>query len=322
MVASAGWFLKGRRGAHARRLAPVTLAALRDADIEWSDLSAIAVASGPGLAPGLLSGIAFARAAALARGLPCYGINHLEAHALSPRMSSDAEFPYLLLLISGGHTEILAVEDADSARRLAATRDDALGEAFDKAARMLGLPFPGGARLERLARGGDPTALTLPRPMAGSSDGDFSFSGLKTAFRRRTASAGALSRSARADFAASFQRAVAECVRDRLRLAARRAKRLYGGRIRHMAAAGGAAANAELRRAVAETAREENLEPIEVPLELCADNGAMIAWAAAERLARGRPPSDDALIARPRWRLESRRGAAANSMRLDSRLAS
>jgi len=281
--------------AHAERLAPMIEAVLADAGKTLSDCDAIAATAGPGLIGGVMVGLVSAKALAMASGKPLLAINHLEGHALSPRLADpELEFPYLLLLVSGGHCQILSVEGVGHYRRLATTIDDALGEAYDKTAKILGLGFPGGPAVERLAREGDPQAVPLPRPLLGSKEPHFSFAGLKSAVLRAHESGEHKS----ADIAASFQQAAIDCLIDRLDHALERIDP-----IPKLVVAGGVAANKAVRGALEAFAAKHELGFTAPPLALCTDNAAMIAWAGCERLPLGRfDPLD--VAARPRWPLD------------------
>jgi N6-L-threonylcarbamoyladenine synthase len=242
----------------------------------------------------------------MASGVPLIAINHLEGHALSPRLADPAlEFPYALLLVSGGHCQILRVEGVGQYRRLATTIDDALGEAFDKTAKLLGLGYPGGPAVELLALEGDPKAVPLPRPLVGSGEPHFSFAGLKSAVMRAKDSG----KHTDADIAASFQQAAIDCVLDRLRVSLD-----AGDKMPALVVAGGVAANAAIRGALEGFAAERDMKFVAPPMALCTDNAAMIAWAGAERLASGQSDALD-FAARPRWPLdpdaETVRGAGA-----------
>ena len=291
--------------AHLAALGPLVADALREAGVGFGGLGAIAATAGPGLIGGLLVGTGFAKGAALAAGKRYLAINHLEAHALTARLPGLAAaapaFPYLLLLVSGGHCQCVAVEGVGRYRRLGATLDDAVGEAFDKVAKLLGLPYPGGPALEALAREGDATVVDLPRPMLGRPGCDFSFSGLKTAVAQRVAVVGgaALPRGMAADIAAAFQAAVGDIMADRLTHA-----RAMLPAATAVVIAGGVAANALLRARLAQLVRGWDLPLIAPPPRLCTDNAVMVAWAAIERLREG--GSDDlAAPCRPRWPLET-----------------
>lgn len=281
--------------AHAETLAPMVGAVLDDAGLTLADMDAIAATAGPGLIGGVMVGLVTAKALAMAADKPLIAVNHLEGHALSARLAEPAlAFPYLLLLASGGHCQILEVRGLGQYRRLATTIDDALGEAFDKTAKILGLGFPGGPAVERLAREGDPKAVPLPRPLLGSAEPHFSFAGLKSAVMRAR-DAGI---HASADIAASFQQAAIDCVIDRTRRAL-----AASGPVTALVVAGGVAANAALRAALTALAAEAGLPLVAPPPKLCTDNAAMIGWAGAERFAAGFTDPLDAL-ARPRWPLD------------------
>ena len=287
---------------HLAHLPGMISAALEEAGAEFGDLDGVAATAGPGLIGGVMVGLTMGKAIAAARGLPFSAVNHLEAHALSARLAGRAPFPFLLLLMSGGHCQFLAVLGVGRYRRYGTTIDDAVGEAFDKAARLLGLGYPGGPAVERLAAAGDPARFPLPRPLARRPGCDFSFSGLKTALRRAVETLpGAASDGDRADLAASFQAAVADIVGDRLRNAAARFRRETGGRL--LVAAGGVAANGALRRRLGRAAAELGMTLSAPPPELCTDNGAMVAWAGVERLTAGLRDSLDA-PPRARWPLD------------------
>lgn len=288
--------------AHLARLPAMVEAVLAEAS---RAPTAVAATTGPGLIGGLIVGANLAKGFALARGLPFYAVNHLEAHALSARLPGVAdpppEFPYLTLLVSGGHCLLLETRGPGLHRVLGRTLDDAPGEAFDKVAKMLGLPWPGGPALERLAGEGDPRAIPLPRAMRNRAGCDFSFSGLKTAVATRLASrGGALSPAEAADLAASFQAAVAEQLADR----ARAALRLAPG-CTTLVVSGGVAANAAVRDALAKVAAEEGRRMVAPPPALCTDNAVMVAWAAIERARAGDPGEDLFIAPRPRWALDT-----------------
>ncbi len=281
--------------AHAETLAPMVGAVLDDAGLTLADMDAIAATAGPGLIGGVMVGLVTAKALAMAADKPLIAVNHLEGHALSARLAEPGlAFPYLLLLASGGHCQILEVRGLGQYRRLATTIDDALGEAFDKTAKILGLGFPGGPAVERLAREGDARAVPLPRPLLGSAEPHFSFAGLKSAVMRAR-DAGI---HASADIAASFQQAAIDCVIDRTRRAL-----AASGPVTALVVAGGVAANAALRAALTALAAEAGLPLVAPPPKLCTDNAAMIGWAGAERFAAGFTDPLDAL-ARPRWPLD------------------
>lgn len=281
--------------AHSERLAPLIEAVLADAGLELSDVDAVAATAGPGLIGGVMVGLVTAKALAMAGDKPLYAINHLEGHALSPRLAdASIAFPYALLLVSGGHCQILRVEGVGQYRRFATTIDDALGEAFDKTAKLLGIGFPGGPAVERLALQGDPKSVPLPRPLVGSGEPHFSFAGLKSAVLRAKESG----KHADADIAASFQQAAIDCVTDRLRFALEKMDDVSA-----LVVAGGVAANAQIRAALEGVAGELGLPFSAPPPALCTDNAAMIAWAALERFGTSTPDPLD-IAAKPRWPLD------------------
>ena len=290
--------------AHAEKIDLAVEAALAQAGIALRDCDAIAVTAGPGLIGGVLAGVMCAKGLAAATGLPLVGVNHLAGHALTPRLTDGVAFPYLVLLVSGGHCQFLRVDGPDAFARIGGTIDDAPGEAFDKVARLLGLPQPGGPAVEACAAEGTET-IRLPRPLLDREGCDMSFSGLKTAVLRArdaaVATHGGLPRAVRADLCAGFQNAV----RDVLAEKSRRALALSP--VTAFAVAGGVAANATLRAALAQVAREADVPFLAPPLPLCTDNAAMVAWAGIERLDVA-PPDDLTLAARPRWPLDT--GAA------------
>ncbi|MFA7603384.1 MAG: tRNA (adenosine(37)-N6)-threonylcarbamoyltransferase complex transferase subunit TsaD [Novosphingobium sp.] len=281
--------------AHAERLTPLIAATLADAGMSLGEVDAIAATAGPGLIGGVMVGLVTAKALAMAGDKPLIAINHLEGHALSPRLAdATLDFPYLLLLVSGGHCQLLLVEGVGRYRRLATTIDDALGEAFDKTAKILGLGYPGGPAVERLAREGDARAVPLPRPLLGSAEPHFSFAGLKSAVLRAKQNQSAYSD---ADIAAAFQQAAVDCVIDRTRKALGQA-----GEVRALVVAGGVAANTAIRAALEGLAADHGLRFVAPPQSLCTDNAAMIAWAGVERLGQSDPLD---FAARPRWPLDA-----------------
>ncbi|MCP8938738.1 tRNA (adenosine(37)-N6)-threonylcarbamoyltransferase complex transferase subunit TsaD [Alsobacter sp. SYSU M60028] len=275
--------------------------ALAKAGVRLSDLDGVAAAAGPGLIGGVIVGLTTAKTLALVANKPLVAVNHLEGHALSPRLTDGVAFPYLLLLVSGGHTQLVAVKGVGDYVRLGGTVDDAIGEAFDKTAKMLGLPYPGGPQVEREAERGDPERFALPRPMLGRAAPDFSLSGLKTAVRVEAERIAPLTGKDVADLCASFQAAVVDVVVDRTRVALK-LFRETAGHPSALVVAGGVAANATVRRALQRLAGETGLRLAVPPPALCTDNGAMIAWAGIERLRRGLV--DDLSVApRARWPL-------------------
>jgi N6-L-threonylcarbamoyladenine synthase len=290
--------------AHLDHLDGLIARAMRETGLDFADLDGIAATAGPGLIGGVLVGVMAAKAIALVRGKPFLAINHLEAHALTVRLCEAVAFPYLLLLVSGGHAQLLVVEGVGQYRRLGTTLDDAVGEAFDKTAKMLGLGYPGGPAVERAAMGGDGRRFDLPRPLRGRLGADFSFSGLKTAVGRQInlLPPGPLADRDVRDMAASFQVAIADCLVDRCRNALRLFRRGWpAGKV--LVVAGGVAANAMLRQALATLAAEEDMLMIAPPPALCTDNGVMVAWAGIERLRLGLTDGLD-LAPRPRWPLD------------------
>ncbi|HEY3719513.1 MAG TPA: tRNA (adenosine(37)-N6)-threonylcarbamoyltransferase complex transferase subunit TsaD [Roseiarcus sp.] len=288
--------------AHVEIIDSLVVRALRRAKLTARDLDGVAAAAGPGLIGGVLVGLMTGKGIALAAGKPFLAVNHLEAHALVARLVQRLAFPYLLLLASGGHTQILAVKDVGFYERLGATMDDAIGEAFDKIAKMLGLPQPGGPAVEARAREGDPNRFALPRPMIGRPSADFSLSGLKTATRQIALSIAPLRPRDVADLCASFQAAVVDVIEDRMRVGLR-LFRQRAGAAQAIVISGGVAANVEIRDAMARFCAQAGVPLVAPPPALCTDNGAMIAWAGIERLRRGFV-DDLAASARPRWPLD------------------
>ena len=291
--------------AHAERADLVIKRAVTEADVGFADLDAIAVTAGPGLIGGVMAGVMTAKGLAMGTGLPLIGVNHLEGHALTPRLTDAVAYPYLLLLVSGGHCQFLAVHGLGEYRRLGGTIDDAPGEAFDKVARMLGLGFPGGPLVEKAAQSGDPKRFPLPRPLLDRPGCDMSFSGLKTAVVRvrdqLVDAQGGLRDQDIADICAAFQMAV----RDVLCTKAARALDAFdsGDGPKTLAVAGGVAANTPLRAGLEDVAAKAGFTLIAPPLKLCTDNGAMIAWAGLERIAAGLPL--EPVAPRPRWPLDA-----------------
>jgi tRNA N6-adenosine threonylcarbamoyltransferase len=290
--------------AHLQHLDGLIARAMREAGVGWRALAGVAATGGPGLIGGVIVGVMTAKAIAAVHSLPFIAVNHLEGHALSVRLVDAIAFPYLLLLVSGGHCQLLVVEGVTRYRRLGTTLDDALGETFDKVAKVLGLGYPGGPAVERAAAGGDPRRFALPRPMLGRPGCHFSFSGLKTAVKQLADKLGEGAREERtlADLCASFQAAAADALVDRSRNALAEFRRLYPERST-LVIAGGVAANAFLRGRLTALAEAEGVRLIAPPPRLCTDNGAMIAWAGIERLRLGLADSLD-FAPRPRWPLD------------------
>jgi len=290
--------------AHLEMLDSVIARAMDEAGIGFDSLDAVAATGGPGLIGGVIVGVMTAKAIAAARGKKFIAVNHLEGHALTARLTDGIEFPYLVLLATGGHCQLLIAEGVGRYRRLGTTLDDAVGEAFDKAAKMLGLAYPGGPEIERRAKSGNPKRFDLPRPLKGRPGCDFSFSGLKTALRHAVAALppGALADPDIADLAASVQAAITDAMIDRTANAIRMFRERHAEG-KTLVVAGGVAANASLRAALAGLAEREGLTFLAPPQRLCTDNGAMIAWAGIERLRLGLVDGLD-FAPRPRWPLD------------------
>ena len=289
--------------AHLEQVDMIVQETMTEAKVDFDDLSAIAVAGGPGLIGGVIVGVMTAKAIAMAHNIPFVAVNHLEGHALMARLTNEIAFPYLLLLVSGGHCQILAVESPGKYVKLGGTIDDSAGEAFDKVAKMLQVGYPGGPNIERVAVYGDPKRFNLPRPMKGRDDCLFSFSGLKTAVRHQIEMLGNLTEQDKADLAASFQQAVIESIIDRLKHGIDIFKERYP-QGQDLVVSGGVAANTSLREAIQNLARNKKMKFSAPPLKLCTDNGVMIAWAGLERFQGGKRSSLD-FKARPRWPLDS-----------------
>jgi N6-L-threonylcarbamoyladenine synthase len=290
--------------AHLTHLDALIQKAMADAQISFADLSAVAATGGPGLIGGVMVGVMTAKAIAAVHDIPFLAVNHLEGHALTARLTDHVEFPFLLLLVSGGHCQLLVAEDVNVYRRWGTTLDDAAGEAFDKVAKMLGLGYPGGPAIERAAAAGNAKRFSFARPMTGKPGCDFSFSGLKTSVRLAVEQLppGALSAQDVNDVAASFQAAAVESIAKRVKNAVGRFKDEYPNG-QTLVVSGGVAANTALRTALKETADKAGLAFIAPPLRLCTDNAVMIAWAGVERLRKGLVDSLD-FKPRPRWPLD------------------
>ena len=289
--------------AHVGLLDAAILQALAEAGLGFDEIDAVAATAGPGLVGGLIVGVTMGKAVALGLGVPFIAVNHLEAHALTAGLTDGLGFPYLLLLVSGGHTQTVIVKDVGAYERLGTTLDDALGEAFDKAAKLLGLAYPGGPEIERQAARGRAT-VKLPRPMFGREEPHFSLAGLKTALRHEALARAPLGEQDIADLAASFQEAVADIVSDRTGRALEfYTERLGAGAQRALVVAGGVAANQRIKAALETVVAKHGFRLVVPPPVLCTDNAAMIAWAGAMRLARGLT-DDLAAPARARWPLD------------------
>lgn len=284
--------------AHLDHLQPIIEEALQDAGVTLDDIDGIAVTAGPGLIGGVLVGVMTAKAIAAAKNLPFMAVNHLEGHALTARLTHDLPFPFLLLLISGGHSQFLEVTGVGQYRLLGSTIDDAVGEAFDKVARLFGLSYPGGPALEKLALTGNGKRFDLPRPLKGRSGCDLSFSGLKTAVRLTAEKRTPLSSQDKADLAASFQEAVADCLEER----GKSAIQMLQEPVQHFVVAGGVASNESLRSRLSTLCENQGLKFVAPPIRLCTDNAAMIAWVGIEKLRLGQKDELD-FAPRPRWPL-------------------
>ena len=293
--------------AHVEVLDLLIVRALEEAGCDLSAIDGIAAAAGPGLIGGVIVGLTTAKAIALVARKPLIAVNHLEAHALTARLTDGVVFPYCLFLASGGHTQILAVRGVGNYKLIGNTMDDAIGEAFDKTAKLLGLGFPGGPQVEREAANGNAHRFALPRPMQGRREPDFSLSGLKTALRIEAERIAPLGDQDVADLCASFQQAVVDVIHDRLR-AGLRVFEDYYGQPSALVAAGGVAANQAVRQVLQRLAHQAGIRLVVPPPALCTDNGAMIAWAGAERLAHGLVDPLD-VAPRARWPLEDVTGA-------------
>lgn len=304
---------------HISALDGIVKQALDDAKMRLTDMDAIAATAGPGLIGGVMVGLVTGKSLAMAAQLPFIGVNHLEAHALTVRLSGKLAFPYLLLLVSGGHCQLIGVEALGQYTLYGTTLDDAAGEAFDKAAKLMGLAYPGGPEIERVARAGDANAINLPRPMTGDGGCDFSFSGLKTALRLRAEKMQPVNDADIANLASAFQTSVVDCLTERSENAMQKFAPKYQGRQTYQAGqvhqgsqahqgglnfviAGGVAANQYLRERFEKTCAAQGFALHVAPPALCTDNAAMIAWAGAERLARGQDDGYD-MAPRARWSL-------------------
>lgn len=288
--------------AHLQNIDALVRQALHNADISMSDLDGVAATGGPGLIGGVIVGVMTAKAIAAVHDIPFIAVNHLEGHALTARLTDDIDFPFLLLLVSGGHCQLLEVEGVGTYRRLGTTMDDAVGEAFDKTAKLLDLPYPGGPSMEKAADGGDAERFDLPRPMYGKPGCDFSFSGLKTAVRQKIDAAETRDSQFVSDISASFHKAVGASLKDRCKRAMAQFRERHGSG-HPFVVAGGVAANSYLRQVLSNLCAEEQFQFHAPPVKLCTDNGAMIAWAGLERLRLGDVDSLE-FAPRPRWPLD------------------
>ncbi|MCY1320433.1 tRNA N6-adenosine threonylcarbamoyltransferase [compost metagenome] len=300
--------------AHVEALDTLIEEALLRAGVTLADIDAIAATSGPGLIGGLIVGLMTGKAIARATGKPLYAVNHLEGHALTARLTDGLSFPYLMLLVSGGHTQLILVKGVGEYERWGTTIDDALGEAFDKTAKLLGLPYPGGPAVERAALAGNPQRFDFPRPLVGDARLDFSFSGLKTAVRQAAQSLEPVTEQDIADICASFQRAISRTLKDRVGRGLKRFKAEHAGVVRPaLVVAGGVAANQVLRSTLQTLCAQSGFDFIAPPLSLCTDNAAMIAWAGAERLAAGMVADGLDVAPRSRWPLDAQAQALLGS---------
>lgn len=287
--------------AHVESIDAIAAEAMRAAGLGFDELDGVAATAGPGLVGGVMVGLAFGKAVSLARGVPLVAVNHLEGHAVSARLGAEVAYPFLLLLVSGGHCQLLEVAGVGACKRLGTTIDDAAGEAFDKIGKSLGLPYPGGPALEKLAVGGNPDRYPLPRALLGRKDCDFSFSGLKTAAARIAETL--TTDEERRDLAAGVQAAIARQLSERVDRAMKLYKESYGSEDLRFVVAGGVAANSAVRAALLAQCEKNGFSFAAPPLAYCTDNAAMIALAGAERLAIGIFDDLDA-VARPRWPLD------------------
>ncbi len=291
--------------AHVDALDTLIEEALTRAGITLAEVDAIAATSGPGLIGGLLVGLMTGKAIARATGKPLYAINHLEGHALTARLTDGVPFPYLMLLVSGGHTQLVLVKGVGEYERWGTTIDDALGEAFDKTAKLLGLPYPGGPAVERAAATGNPKRFAFPRPLVGEARLDFSFSGLKTAVRQAAEGIAPVTDQDIADICASFQHAISRTLKDRIGRGLQRFKDVFPDVAEPaLVVAGGVAANKEVRQTLDTLCAENRFRFVAPPHHLCTDNAVMIAWAGLERMALGMPSDDLAVAPRSRWPLD------------------
>ncbi|TPW27754.1 tRNA (adenosine(37)-N6)-threonylcarbamoyltransferase complex transferase subunit TsaD [Pararhizobium mangrovi] len=301
--------------AHVAVLDTLVAEALSQGNVALGDVDAIAATAGPGLIGGLIVGLMTGKALARAADKPLYAINHLEGHALTARLTDGVAFPYLMLLVSGGHTQLVLAKGVGKYRRWGTTIDDALGEAFDKTAKLLGLGYPGGPAVEAAARTGDPRRFAFPRPLRGNPGLDFSFSGLKTAVRQAAEALVPLADQDVADIVASFQAAIVDTLKERLSRAAARFRDECEAADPTLVVAGGVAANGAIRAMLTDFCAGEGFRFVAPQPALCTDNAAMIAWAGAERAALGLPPAEMTVAARSRWPLDETADALIGSGR-------
>lgn len=300
--------------AHVDALDGLIEEALARAGVTLDDIDAVAATAGPGLIGGLLVGLMTGKAIAMAAKKPLYAVNHLEGHALTARLTDGLSFPYLMLLVSGGHTQLVLVKGVGDYERWGTTIDDALGEAFDKTAKLLGLPYPGGPAVEKAALTGNPERFDLPRPLVGEARLDFSFSGLKTAVRQAATAIQPLTEQDIADICASFQRAISRTLKDRIgRGLARFLQRYPNEKEPALVVAGGVAANQVIRETLQALCQQHGFRFIAPPIRLCTDNAAMIAWAGLERMAAGLSDDPMAVAPRSRWPLDAEAAALIGS---------
>lgn len=288
---------------HVESLGPLIDRALNEASLKLSNIDGIAATAGPGLVGGLIVGLTTAKGISLGADIPLIGVNHLEGHALTPLLTNKISFPYVLLLISGGHTQLIFVKDLGEYIQLGTTLDDAVGEAFDKAAKFLDLGYPGGPALEKISEKGSKDRFNFPRPLLKSQDCDFSFSGLKTSLIREVKEIEPLTQSDVADLASSYQEAIIDCLRAKSARAISMAKEKYGDLdINYFVASGGVASNKSIGKSLNELALENNMEFVAPPIKFCTDNAAMIAWAGGLRLLSGQEDSLEISV-KSRWPL-------------------